>query len=79
MKCRECTKEDHQSRVIVGPTYTQLMAIQEHYDEDGVYHIHDLNERTTEYRCSRGHVWSEKSTHQCPNCDWPSVAIGVDS
>ena len=70
--CPECKKEGKKSRVYPGASTTTLMYCAPYYDEDGEYHHHDSNWHDTDYRCSEGHRWSERTPSKCPNpkCDW---------
>ena len=70
MKCSFCVKEGRRSKVRVGPTSTTLVGHTPYYDEDGVYHSHDLNIHTTEYWCSNGHSWTRSNLRKCPSCDY---------
>lgn len=53
---------------------TTAMYCQPFYDEDGKYHHHDANTTTTEYRCSNGHQWTERTTGNCW-CGWPNKEV----
>jgi hypothetical protein len=74
MKCPECKKAGKKSIVSPGTTTTTAMMTHSFYDEDGVYHVHDYNQSTTEYLCSEGHVWTQKHRRKCPNCDFNGTA-----
>jgi hypothetical protein len=65
MKCLECVKNNQTSRVSVGGSTTTLMGFTPFYDEDGRYHSHDPNTKTTYYSCSNGHSWTETSKSKC--------------
>lgn len=72
MKCPTCVELDMTSRVYPGSTFTTTMATQSFYDEDGLYHRHDMNNRHTTYRCSNNHGWSEDTRAECgvAGCEW---------
>ncbi len=65
MKCPTCERDGIRSIVHVGGTTSTLMTIQEFYDEEGRHHRHDYNNRTTSYRCSNGHEWTESIRPKC--------------
>lgn len=69
MKCPECVKNGERSQVNVGTESTTLMYYQPYYDEEGVYHYHDMNTVTQTYSCSRGHSWATAIKNRCP-CGW---------
>ena len=68
MKCPECVKEGKRSRVFVGGSFTTLMGFYPYYDDDGEYHSHDPNKKTTQFSCGNGHVWSKSHYTPCPTC-----------
>jgi len=70
VKCPTCEAEGRRSRAYPGITYTTDMYFAPYYDEDGVYHHHDANSRTSSYRCSNGHEWMEAGVWECPAGDW---------
>lgn len=70
MFCPECKKEDRKSRVTPGFSSSTMMYCPPFYDEDGRYHVHDVNQSSTEYSCSNGHRWTEVSRPSCW-CGWP--------
>lgn len=51
------------------------MSIQSFYDEDGEYHCHNPNCRTTGYSCSNGHTWPENHYSLC-HCGWQADSGG---
>ena len=59
MKCPECVAEGERSQVDCLRGSTTLMAWRSYYDEDGNYHSDNPNKVTTQYKCTRGHLWSE--------------------
>jgi len=74
MKCPECVATDQKSRITPGMASVTAMYCAPYYDEEGVYHHHDLNTTTTRYGCTNGHEWRGTSPPlKCPGCDWPNV------
>lgn len=78
MKCKECQESDRQSRVYRGPTSSTVMGYSSYYDEEGVYHQHNMNQVSTSYSCSNGHWWNQDSPQLCPadNCSWNEDRAG---
>jgi hypothetical protein len=73
--CETCATEGQKSIVTSGGACTTLMGFQSYYDEEGVFHSHDPNRTTADFRCSRGHAWKhEMPKRKCQNCAWPAVA-----
>lgn len=70
MKCPRCVGEGKRSQVYAGGGFSTLVACQPFYDEDGIYHSHDLNTQTWNYSCSNGHRWTVSGTSKCPNCNF---------
>jgi hypothetical protein len=70
MKCPVCTEQQLKSNVYPGMSSTTLMWCAPYYDEDGIYHHHDMNRTRSEYSCTQGHAWSVTSHPICPadNC-----------
>jgi hypothetical protein len=60
MKCPVCESKGERSQVDHLGTFSTLMDGRAYYDEDGVYHYDDPNTYTTQFRCSRGHRFSEE-------------------
>lgn len=74
MKCQKCVDEGKKSAVYPdGYGVSTLMASHPYYDEDGVYHNHDWNSRTTGASCSNGHRWWMSITPKCPSCDYGGI------
>lgn len=69
MICPECKEQGLKSKVYPGMSMTTAMFCQPFYDEEGNLHHHDFNTTTTEYSCSNGHHWTEKSSGECW-CGW---------
>jgi hypothetical protein len=74
MKCSECVKEGRTSFVYVGMSTVTAMYFPPFYDEQGVFHNHDGNTRTTSYNCSNGHLWVEAQEGMPCVCGWNSKA-----
>lgn len=72
MKCPTCIAEGRTSRVTPGFTSSTLMGWSPYYDEAGVYHSHDPNERRQSLSCSNGHRWTDVRVVPCPaaGCDF---------
>ena len=70
MLCPECQKQGLKSKVYPGVGSRTLQWCPPFYDEEGNYHNHDSNTTSTEYSCSRGHAWVERTTGSCW-CGWP--------
>lgn len=69
MICPECQKENNKSFVYPKGRVSTAMYCQPYYDENGVYHFHDLNRHTFQYSCSNGHLWAKVSKNKC-HCGW---------
>lgn len=61
MKCQQCVSEGKRSHVYLGSTMTTLLGCTPDYDENGIFHNDDPNITTTQYNCSNGHAWEERS------------------
>lgn len=70
MKCPFCQEENKESNVYPGYGGSTLLGHTPYYDKDGMYHNHDPNTHTREYKCSNGHRWEERGKHQCSSCDY---------
>ena len=71
MKCPQCAINGKRSKVFSLGESTTLMSWSRYWDEDGIWHSHDPNQRISGYRCSEGHQWDEKSYAPCPAGDYP--------
>lgn len=71
MICTQCKNENRKSNVYPGNGISMLMFCDPYYDENGIYHFHDLNRHTQQYSCSNGHEWGEVSINKCA-CGWTS-------
>lgn len=69
-RCHRCNEEGERSTVETFGGVVTLMATRSYYDEDGAHHYHDPNGHASEFRCSRGHTWTEGRGHPCPSCDF---------
>lgn len=47
------------------------------FDEHGVEHSHDPNVVVTEFKCSNGHRFIERSSWQCFSCDFMACRAEV--
>lgn len=72
MICEKCKEEGLTSKVYTESMAHYCMAWEPYYDEQGVFHSHDVNHNGSLYRCSRGHVFHVNNIPTCPakNCDW---------
>jgi len=72
MKCEKCVEAGDKSRVNAHGGTSTLMSYTPYYDEDGVFHNHDGNRRTSHYSCSNGHHWMAIGKKECPaeGCDF---------
>jgi len=62
MKCIQCVKDGKKSLVYIGASTTTLAYFPDWYDEDGNYVKNQgHNTITTQYSCTNGHNWSEKT------------------
>ena len=67
MKCEECQKEGKKSFVNAGMGMSTCSGSAHYYDEEGEYHVHDMNTTSYLMTCSNGHSWQEHSEpHSCP-------------
>ena len=69
MICPECKKQGLKSKVYQWGTSSTLLYWQPFYDEDGKLHCHNRNTIMTDYDCSNGHHWVDKSIGSCW-CGW---------
>jgi hypothetical protein len=66
MICNTCRNENTRSKVYVMDSIYDLKQSQDRFfDEDGTWHVHDVNPTTTYYKCSNGHEWSEMKYAIC--------------
>lgn len=72
MKCPECIAEGKKSMVYPGISVKSAVYYPSFYDTDGKMHTHDGNTVTTNYTCSEGHEWTERTTGSCW-CGWPDA------
>ena len=72
MICKLCRHENQSSTVTPGLRLKTLMYFPPRYDEKGRLHVHDRNNVTQDFRCSRGHEWVEScAPADCPTCGPP--------
>jgi len=69
MLCPKCQEENKKSKVYNGCTFCTAVYYRPYYDEEGTYHNHDANKRTTSYSCSNGHRFSVTDYGSC-RCGW---------
>jgi len=69
MKCPKCVAEGSKSQVRVLNSSTTCLAGDQYYDEEGRHHWHDPNTTFTEYRCSLGHNFAERTKHRTCWCE----------
>lgn len=74
--CEECHLLGQKSRVTQGYSRSTLSMPHSYWDEEGDFHTHNNNVTTTEYRCSKGHVWVGKTSLSCPQGDEHPVIQG---
>lgn len=72
MKCSVCQEKGIKSNVYPGASFSTAMGFTPYYDENGKYHLHDMNTMSTSYSCSLGHRWSVSRKGSCPSCDFGS-------
>lgn len=72
MKCPTCVASGERSTVTPGYSVVTAMFANSFYDEDGQYHRHDPNSRTTSFGCSNGHEWADSTFPKCRigGCSW---------
>jgi hypothetical protein len=66
VRCPECVAQGQLSKVYIGGTIVTDMGTDRYYDEDGVFHNHDPNIRSTSYECSNKHYWYDGVMPKCP-------------
>lgn len=62
--CPTCAEAGQKSMVIAGQSTTTLMRSHTLYDEEGNRFVLNPNKITTDYRCSRGHVFQRKDDQE---------------
>lgn len=81
-KCQECEKQGLTPDRIdyIGSSAT-LLGGSTFWDKDGQEHYHNPNSYTHSYKCSNGHVWSDKEQKPCPACgdSWRQTAPRIPS
>jgi hypothetical protein len=65
MICPECQRFNQRSIIRITRTTPGSLAKDHYFDEDGVEHTHNPNVVVTEYSCSNGHRFAERSSWQC--------------
>lgn len=80
MRCPECEKTGKRSTVTQGHGVTLPMGPgNAFWDEDDVYHFHDLSTTAWHYSCSEGHEFTCRASNKCPavGCSFGAEAAGV--
>jgi hypothetical protein len=68
--CPVCKEQGLRSKVFLsGGGIATAMASHQHYDEDGMLHLHDPNSFTEHLLCSEDHEWI-RVTHKSCWCGW---------
>lgn len=67
--CKSCWAGGQLSKVFVQFYQAPLGEGTCYYDEDGRYHVHDGKEHKTQYKCTRGHEWTDTESTACW-CGW---------
>jgi len=72
MICKKCESENRKSTISIRNCPVTDLVIDQYYDQDGEYHIHDPNRIISALICSNGHVWDEEIPNNCPafGCNW---------
>lgn len=70
--CPYCKEEGNKSKLFESMSASTCMYSSPFYDEDGIYHNHDPNILTTDYKCSNGHIFIVRAKIKCPNCKFGS-------
>jgi hypothetical protein len=81
MKCPECVAQGLRSAVwIKDEEYgtlnesgeREVLISKKYWDEDGIWHCHDINPFIKIYECDNGHIWDISHYAKCmvPNCFW---------
>lgn len=78
MKCIKCVEQGLKSKLYNLGSSITLMGWSPYFDEEGIYHNHNPNTRTTTYECSNGHYFNVAGHDKCPNCDYGRVPELVD-
>lgn len=85
MLCPTCQQSGQRSIVKIakvngvkpgGPPADQ-QPVKHFWDEDGVEHFHNPNVVITQYLCSNGHRFAERSSWQCSVCGYMACKAEV--
>jgi len=68
--CPKCKEQGRKSTISIGMSTITAAYYAPYYDQEGIYHYHDGNNRTDGYICSNGHRIVVRGTGKCPNCSW---------
>jgi hypothetical protein len=63
--CPACFASHQRSTVRITRTTPGAQSKDHYFDEDGAEHSHNPNVVVTEYECSNGHRFAERSSWQC--------------
>lgn len=63
-------------RIVPGKPPTDIPKDQ-FFDEDGVWHSHNPNIIVTQYRCSNGHRFAERSSWECGECGYKACEAEI--
>ncbi len=70
MICPHCRAANQRSTVEVVRSTSGAEPKKHFFDEDGVEHFHNPNVYVTEFVCSKGHRFAERSSWQCVVCGY---------
>lgn len=73
MMCSQCVAEGKRSSIREGLGTRTLVYCAPFYDEDGKYHIHDMNMNYKAYSCSNGHTWNAVKERSSCWCGWENA------
>lgn len=68
LRCPVCVEQNLRSSVHSQGTTATCLGFRPYHDEDGVYHSHDPNRRTTYYLCTNDHSFQKIHYPPCPSC-----------
>ena len=69
LKCPECIAAGERSTVRSASTVRHHAGtVEVYWDEEGRKHVHDPNETTVRFRCSKGHEFDQTHKQPCPGC-----------
>lgn len=77
MICPHCRAENQRSVVEVVRSTSGTEPKQHFFDEDGQEHFHNPNVYVTEFTCSNGHRFAERSSYQCSVCGYKACEAEI--